>query len=577
MTIDRRELRWAMAVAAVVMALTCLPYIFGLLITPPGTQYMGFLGNPDDQNVYMAWMRQAAEGRILFTDLFTSEPQQAGFLHVYFLLLGLIARLTHLPLIWTYHAARIIGGWLLLLVFYVFCAAFTERPAVRRLALLLAAFSSGLGWLFYFVLPPGSPHPADFGRGLVMPEAVTFLTILLNPLFSFSMALMLATFLLAMLAAEKGSARLALYAGILGLILGNAHTYDMVTVYAVLALYGVVLLACRNFRGVALLALIVAISAPSVAYQAWLFRTNFIFRAKALTPTLSPPFVMMLLTFGIPLALAIPGAVMALRGSQWRPVPGHPERPVRVAEGRRFSLPAIWVVAGFLLLAFALFSFQRKLAEGLHLPVCLLAAVAVGSALETRTLAKVLLIALTSLSNIFFVSRAAQDLITNNAAHRNELMPPLYLRHDEVAAIRWLRPVPGHPALQDPERGPSGSLRGERPVRVAEGRQETPPGSVILSSSLLGSYIPGLSGRRVYIGHWAETIDFQPKLSLAVRIFQSATPENVRRALLERAGITHILYGPYERDIGDWNPATSDLTRLDYQNDTVQVFSVRPL
>jgi len=562
MTIDRRELRWAMAVAAVVMALTCLPYIFGLFITPPGMQYMGFLGNPDDQNVYMAWMRQAADGRILFTDLFTSEPQQAGFLHVYFLLLGLVARLTHLPLIWTYHAARIIGGWLLLLVFYVFCAAFTERPAVRRLALLLAAFSSGLGWLFYFVLPPGSPHPADFGRGLVMPEAVTFLTILLNPLFSFSMALMLATFLLAMLAAEKGSARLALYAGILGLILGNAHTYDMVTVYAVLALYGVVLLACRNFRGVALLALIVAVSSPSVAYQAWLFRANFIFRAKALTPTLSPPFVMMLLTFGIPLALALPGAVMGLRSSQWRPVPGHPERPVRVAEGRRFSLPAIWVVIGFLLLAFAPFSFQRKLAEGLHLPICLLAAVAVVSALETRTLAKVLLIALTSLSNIFFVSRAAQDLITNNAAHRNELMPPLYLRQDEVATIRWLRPVPGHP---------------ERLVRVAEGRQETPPGSVILSSSLLGSYIPGLSGRRVYIGHWAETIDFQPKLSLAVRIFQSATPENVRRALLERAGITHILYGPYERDIGDWNPAASGLTHLEYQNDTVQVFSVRPM
>jgi hypothetical protein len=91
-SIPRAELRWAAGFAALVMAATCLPYLYGIAITPPGLRYMGFLGNPDESNVYMGWMRQAMEGHWLFRDPFTTEPQPGRFLNVFFLALGLVAR-----------------------------------------------------------------------------------------------------------------------------------------------------------------------------------------------------------------------------------------------------------------------------------------------------------------------------------------------------------------------------------------------------------------------------------------------------------------------------------------------------
>ena len=53
----RPELRWVAVFALVVMALTCLPYLYGLLIRPPGAYYSGLLTNPDEHNVYLAYMK----------------------------------------------------------------------------------------------------------------------------------------------------------------------------------------------------------------------------------------------------------------------------------------------------------------------------------------------------------------------------------------------------------------------------------------------------------------------------------------------------------------------------------------
>ena len=40
---------------------------------PDGFEYFRLLYNPDDQNVHLAWARQAAQGRFFFRDLFTTR------------------------------------------------------------------------------------------------------------------------------------------------------------------------------------------------------------------------------------------------------------------------------------------------------------------------------------------------------------------------------------------------------------------------------------------------------------------------------------------------------------------------
>ena len=138
---SRAELRWAAGFAAVVMALTCLPYLYGLLICPEGAYYSGFLTNPDEHNVYLAYMKQYQEGALFLIDPFTSEPQQGRVINLFFLVLGRSAGLKHIPLPLEYHLARIVSGWLLLMAVYCLGAQALNSVWARRLALALAAFA----------------------------------------------------------------------------------------------------------------------------------------------------------------------------------------------------------------------------------------------------------------------------------------------------------------------------------------------------------------------------------------------------------------------------------------------------
>ncbi len=496
----RQELRWAALIAAAIMLLTCLPYLYGLLIRPAGDYYSGLLTNPDEHNVYLAYMRQAWDGAFLLIDPFTSELQSGRVINLFFLPLGILSRLAHLPLPVVYHLARLAAGWLLLMAIYWLGAQVLSSVTARRFALILAAFASGLGWLY--PSSPGQPHPIDYGPGLVMPEAVTFLSLLLNPLFCFSMFLMVAIFGLAAYAFSSGSVRAALLAGLAALVLGNIHTYDVIPAAAVLLAYLASAAASRALTGrAALLAgLIAALAMPSLAYQVWLMRSGEVTVAvKAVaTPVPSPALRFLLLGFGVPLALAVVGLIRGLRMEA---------SPIA-------RLVAAWLVLGFLLV-YAPVPFQRKLAEGLHIPVCLLAVCGLEQ-LWRRTgrtgalWTGVLVLALVVPSNVLFLARAVGDLRTNNRSYIGNLMPPLYLRSDQYAALHALS-------------------------------EKASRSDVLLCNSFLGSYAPSLAGTRVYLGHWAETLRFREKLGDLSRFLKADTTEESREAFCRREGITYVL------------------------------------
>jgi hypothetical protein len=491
-------MRWAAILAAVFMLLTCLPYLFGLAIRPSGYYYSGLLTNPDDHNVYLSYMRQAHDGRLLFTDQFTTEPQRGLMLDVFWLALGLFARVTHLPLPIVYHLARVVAGWLLLMAVYWLAAQAITSPAGRRVALILTATASGFGWLFH--PGPGQPHPVDYGPGLVMPEAITFLTLLLNPLFAFSVFLMVAALGLAAQAFASGRMRWAALAGLAGLVLGNIHSYDLIPLAVVLLAYLVYLLAARRVgaRVVGLALVIGVIAAPSVLYQYWLLRTG---EAGVLAKTVgqwgySRAPVYVALGLGLPLMLALVGAARAVS---------------RRAEVGR--LLALWLVLGFALV-YVPVSFQRKLVEGLHIPVCVLAV----SALEPiwrhaprrAVIVGALLVLIAVPSNALHVRRALGDLVTNNQAYLGNLMPPLYLRPDQYQALQW--------------------LNGKRTES-----------DILLANTFVSNYAPSLAGVRVYVGHWSETLDYPRKLKELSVFLQAGTPDAEREAFCRGRGISYVL------------------------------------
>ena len=429
-------------------------------------------------------------------------------------------------------------GWLLVglaqLAYYLVLTAAEERPAARLrfAAVVLAAV---IGWAA--MGPVLGLDPVDVEPNLVMPEAITFLSLYLNPLFTVSMALLVLSMILGQLAIREHNLAAAAGSGLVGALLANLHTYDAVPLLLVLGVYLAVVMIDR--RRWALEAfwpylLIVILVAPAVAYQAALIAEDPLYRAKAMTQTLTPGLASMLVSYGLLVPLAIAGGLELVRrqrlaGAFW---------PTwAMVHGLCLFLPANQ------------FPFQRKMAEGLHIPLALLAAYALiglsrrvgavvgrwatasryaqsGSTWAVRCdhacrrqelvplLAIVGLVALVP-SNLVFVTSTLDALRTNNAAKIPAFMPPFWLPAAESEALVWIG-------------------------------QHLPEDAVIGCWPLVGSYIPGRCGRTVYCGHWAETIDFGQKIQALNDFYQAPAKAAEKLAWLREAGITHLYYGGWE-------------------------------
>src|SRR6184192_4170279 len=138
--------RFALLLAAVVAIISLLPYLLAYLWTPPGHHFAGFFFIADDATTYLAKMRQGADGAWLWTDPYTSEPHAGVFLFGFYLLFGHLAGLLHLPVIATYHLARISGALVLVLAFDRLCRRLLPAE-LRNLGLVLVILGSGVGFL----------------------------------------------------------------------------------------------------------------------------------------------------------------------------------------------------------------------------------------------------------------------------------------------------------------------------------------------------------------------------------------------------------------------------------------------
>ena len=510
----RTELRSVLLAALGVMLLTCVPYLIAAApgFAGPGLHFQGFLWGLDDGNVYRSYIRQAATGHFFAADQYSTEPQNPHFANLLFLAMGLLCRLTGLSGVVVYHLFRVAGGVVLLYLLYLVAAEVGLSRRGGWVAFLAASFSSGLGWLVYASIhDPASQvlasrlAPLDVASGwTAMPEAVTGLTLLDNALFVAGVALMLGVVLWGLRAAREGGWHATLICGALLFVLGNVHSYDVVVLYAVL---GVLFLA-QALRGrlpwgqaVGRYAVLLLMGAPTVAWQYYVQSVDPIWAAKYLSPKLSPPLSGYLLGYGLVLLAALIGAVYALRQ-------------------RRALLPVVWMVLG-LALVYAPVNFQRKLAEGLQIPLCLLAGLAFEQlgrrwSASTFRLAVLIFLLLTVPSHLFYVGDGLVHASTNNLDLAPVNYPPAYLTGDELAGLRWLG-------------------------------QHATASDIVMSSVYTGSYVPAYAPCHVVAGHWDETVHFGKYLALTQRFFAPFGLPEVRAATLAETRADLVFYGPQER------------------------------
>jgi len=143
----QREKQIAGILIFVFLALIILPFVYAWFAADPGHVFDGFLLNPIDGNSYLAKMRQGYNDAWLFTLPYTAQPGAGAAINLYYLFLGHVAKGLGFSLLFTFHAARLLGALLLSLALYRFFAAIFPHSRARLWAFALTLFGSGLGWL----------------------------------------------------------------------------------------------------------------------------------------------------------------------------------------------------------------------------------------------------------------------------------------------------------------------------------------------------------------------------------------------------------------------------------------------
>ncbi|HLK59350.1 MAG TPA: hypothetical protein VKU00_22510, partial [Chthonomonadaceae bacterium] len=450
--------RWALLVAIGFLLLTVIPYLVGLSFAFD-RRFMWLGYNLDDSCVYLSWMRQAADGSFHALNLFTTEPQHGMALNPLFLVLGRFASLTGLPLLAVYHLARIVFGVGLLLVVWEFLVANVASSRARKLAFLFVCFSAGIGWLPAWWESRSILTPIDRWQ----PEAITFLSLYLSPLFCFSMALQVGILLLLQRGERTGQARYAVAAGLCGLILGLTHTYDVATMAAIWSAYVVVsaVVAIRRKEGIgpvlptvlqALLAGIIA--APGALYIYAQLKTETVFHKRMEVQTLSVPLYWVLAGYGLTFLFALLGIYGAKETLKPAPTSTETDADLTVQEAdsthellfnaASLRLLTVWLLVN-LAVAYINVPFQRKLLQGAHFPVAILAGVGCvwliyrirktvsPARFRMKAVAITLLLGLT---NFYFMARDIGNYRDNRAQtgiHRTYLLP------GEINALNWIR------------------------------------------------------------------------------------------------------------------------------------------
>lgn len=564
--VTRREWGWALAVSALVMATTAVPYLVAFATAGEGWRFSGTLIGVEDGNSYIAKMAQGARGAWLFTLPYTVEAHRPVVFFPLYLLAGRVVGPAQTALVMAFHTMRLVGGWAMLLVSYRFLAEFLPWIGQRRLGLVLVALGGGLGWMIVLVLPQpllGS-LPIDF----ISPEAFSFLTLFGLPHLALSRSL----FLLGLLAYLRGR---GVWAGLAWVGLGLLQPLYVAVGWLIIAADVVLAWLSEHLRPA-------VENAATVSQMAARRVPAGGLRVMDAAPGRESGRVG-LFGLGPPMRLALPSAVVmgrlktaAIAGALSAPmliytISAFSSNPVLAQWNQQNQLPsphllhyllgyAVWLVpavpgwrwlwtrnrrlaqfaASWLLLAPLLLYLpiptQRRLIEGVHLPLVALAVLGLGAmAAKWRRwgTAALLVLALPTSGLLWLGALAAA----------RQPAEPIFLPAAQVAVFEHL-------------------------ASVAQ------PGDAALAAFATGNALPAYAPVTAYIGHGPETAWLADKQPRVGRFYSAGTIDAERRALLDEAGIDWVLLGPHERALGAFDPSASDYLRLVFAEGEYALYEV---
>jgi len=132
-------------------------------------------------------------------------------------------------------------------------------------------------------------------------------------------------------------------------------------------------------------------------------------------------------------------------------------------------------------------------------------------------------------------------MITENVLAYRSGKAPYYLRREYLDAFRWLR-------------------------------ESTWPDHAVLSSLATGSFIPGLAGNTVYVGHWGLTLNVHQKKATVEGFLEDDRRDDEKQAFLRAMGIVYLFHGEIEQRLGGYTPESKPYLERVYRNRLVSIY-----
>jgi len=479
-----------------------------------------------DYNVYLAKMRQGAEGRWTVINKYTSEPNSGVLLQEFYLISGKIGHWLGLTPAIAYQIMRLILGFAFLLVIYQLIACFLKNSWLRKVAFLLSAISAGFpGFGFW----QGSWHPLIWFGWWQEVDVIKRATYVPHYLLGHILTVLTLLFLLK--SNSQPAKRYLLYAIIAGALAGFIHPPSLLIVWGIWGFWTLFNFNLKNaIRGI----IFVFVTSLPLLY---INKVTAVYPWKTLVDftrsvTWAYSFKEYCLSLGMTLVLGTIAAVKIIYQRQ------------------KNYLPLVfWLLVVPLGMVFfkltKLFSDTYFMQVAIQIPLAILSAlllVKISPKFRNWAVLGVLLISAptwyASLSGQFQFVNQRTAAVMPLVPYPSQVMYPL---KDWWQGIKWLE-------------------------------SNTPRDAVVLSAVTAGNYIPAYAGNTVYFGHQSETVKFNDKKLLVDAFFAGTTKEKEAREFLKQGRISYVFYGPQEKEQGNFRPFSFLISV--YQSEYATIYQV---
>lgn len=518
------EWRWVAIFSGFLVTLTLIPYAWALLASDGNFEFMGILSNPKDGATYLSKIQQGIDGAWLFELRHTPEPHDPAGFHLFYLLLGQIARILGFSSVVAFHLARVATSFFMFAALYHLGATIWHRLRPRRLFFMLISVGSGLGWLT-LVLDNDALAP-----DLTVPEAFPLLAAYTNPHFPLAigaMALMASQLMTVFRpgyedapTVENGGLLLVLLAVILAIVsppgilaIGGALTAYMLarTVIINRKKFGNITydqLKIGNFElpwhEVRWSSMVILPAVPFAVYFFAVFRFNDMFsRFNDQNITESPNLILFVMGYGLLFLVAVPGLVRAFRRFE--------------RDGDQFML--MWIV--FSAIAIYLpFALQRRMFIGLIIPL------------------------------VYFAVRALEDYWVQHVPRKRQMPAMMLLFVFILPTHAFTFGAPLAIAVLNRDVGADNLLLVETDYIDAFDwlNEHSREDSVVMAAPSIGLWMPSETLNRPVYGHEFETVPAEIRLEQVEHFYEGEACDEIYEEL--PVPVSYVLWGPQEESLG---------------------------